>query len=130
MEDRSQFTLNNNAVEFNQTLGNEPLLWFIRDKLSLKGTKFGCGHGGCGSCTVLLDGHAIRSCSTLVEDVAGRGVTTIEGLATVEVDFIRNRKPPTGVGECGMPPVAPAVANAVFAATAIRLRTLPLRFSA
>jgi isoquinoline 1-oxidoreductase alpha subunit len=58
-----------------------PLLWVIRDHLSLTGTKFGCGMAQCGACTVMVDGEAIRSCVTAVEDVEGATVTTIEGLA-------------------------------------------------
>ena len=57
-----------------------PLLWAIRDELELKGTKFGCGIGQCGACTVHVDGVAIRSCITPVAAVEGRAVTTIEGL--------------------------------------------------
>jgi len=57
-----------------------PLLWVIRDELDLKGTKFGCGIGLCGACTVHVDGVAIRSCITPVAKVEGRAVTTIEGL--------------------------------------------------
>ena len=58
-----------------------PLLWVLRDTLNLTGTKYGCGRGLCGACTVHLDGEAVRSCSTLVGEVAGRKITTIEGLA-------------------------------------------------
>jgi isoquinoline 1-oxidoreductase alpha subunit len=58
-----------------------PLLWALREQLALTGTKFGCGVAQCGACTVLLDGHAVRSCVTPVASVAGRSVTTIEGLA-------------------------------------------------
>jgi len=61
-----------------------PLLWVIRDHLDLKGTKFGCGIGQCGACTVHLDGQAVRSCITPISAVAGRKVTTIEGLAPSE----------------------------------------------
>ena len=57
-----------------------PLLWALRDELGLVGTKFGCGAGLCGACTVLIDGEAIRSCQTPVGSVAGKSVTTIEGL--------------------------------------------------
>jgi isoquinoline 1-oxidoreductase alpha subunit len=59
-----------------------PLLWVVRDELKLKGTKFGCGIAMCGGCTVHIDGVATRSCITPVSSVAGRSVTTIEGLAT------------------------------------------------
>ena len=57
-----------------------PLLWVLRDELGLKGTKFGCGIGMCGACTVHVDGRATRSCITAVGAVAGSEVTTIEGL--------------------------------------------------
>jgi isoquinoline 1-oxidoreductase subunit alpha len=61
--------------------GDMPLLWVIRDALGLTGTKFGCGLAQCGACTVHLDGQPIRSCTTPVSSVAGRTVTTIEGLS-------------------------------------------------
>jgi aerobic-type carbon monoxide dehydrogenase small subunit (CoxS/CutS family) len=57
------------------------LLWVLRDELDLTGTKYGCGEGECGACTVLIDGVAIRSCVTRVSAVAGKQITTIEGLA-------------------------------------------------
>jgi isoquinoline 1-oxidoreductase subunit alpha len=58
-----------------------PLLWALRDALALTGTKFGCGLGACGSCTVLLDGEPVRSCQVAVGEVKGRKITTIEGLS-------------------------------------------------
>jgi isoquinoline 1-oxidoreductase alpha subunit len=58
-----------------------PLLWVLRDVLNLQGTKFGCGMGICGACTVLVAGHAVRSCMTQVGSVAGKPITTIEGLS-------------------------------------------------
>ncbi|MDB4962661.1 MAG: Isoquinoline 1-oxidoreductase, alpha subunit [Myxococcales bacterium] len=58
-----------------------PLLWAIRDLLGLTGTKYGCGEALCGSCTVHLDGHAVRSCVTPVRRASGRSVVTIEGLS-------------------------------------------------
>ena len=57
-----------------------PLLWFLRDELGLTGTKFGCGIGACGACTVHLEGSAIRSCSTPMQVLDGKHVVTIEGL--------------------------------------------------
>jgi len=58
-----------------------PLLWVLRDHLNLTGTKFGCGVGQCGACTVHLDGQATRSCQWIIKDVGARHVTTIEGLS-------------------------------------------------
>ncbi len=58
-----------------------PLLWVLRDLLGLTGTKFSCGMGLCGSCTVLMDGEPTRSCITLVQDAAGKDILTIEGLS-------------------------------------------------
>jgi isoquinoline 1-oxidoreductase alpha subunit len=58
-----------------------PLLWVLRETLGLVGTKFGCGIAQCGACTVLIDGAAVRSCITRVSGVAGKSVTTIEGLS-------------------------------------------------
>ncbi|MGE8319716.1 MAG: (2Fe-2S)-binding protein [Comamonas sp.] len=61
--------------------GTTPLLWVLREQLGLTGTKFGCGAGMCGACTVHLDGSPIRSCSTPVSACAGKSITTIEGLS-------------------------------------------------
>lgn len=61
--------------------GGRPLLWVLRTDLGLTGTKYGCGIGLCGSCTVLVDNEAVRSCQTTIAEVAGKQVTTIEGLA-------------------------------------------------
>jgi nicotinate dehydrogenase subunit A len=63
---------------------DQPLLYVLRNALSLHGVKFGCGLGQCGACTVLLDGKAVRSCLTTVKQAAGRAVTTIEGLGSPE----------------------------------------------
>ncbi|MBP6876870.1 MAG: (2Fe-2S)-binding protein [Phenylobacterium sp.] len=60
---------------------DQPLLWVLREQLGLKGTKYGCGVGACGACTVHLDGQAVRSCVTPVGAVGAAAVTTIEGLA-------------------------------------------------
>jgi isoquinoline 1-oxidoreductase alpha subunit len=57
-----------------------PLMWYLRDELALTGTKFGCGVGVCGACTVHLDGAAVRSCTLSMSDAEGKSVTTIEGL--------------------------------------------------
>src|SRR6476659_950496 len=62
--------------------GDTPLLWVLRDVLGMTGTKFGCGMAQCGACTVHLDGEAIRSCVMPMSGVAGKAVTTIEGIGT------------------------------------------------
>lgn len=64
--------------------GHTPLLWVVRDVLDLKGTKFGCGKAACGACTLHVNGEAIRSCSYPIQAVAGKEVTTIEGLSDGE----------------------------------------------
>jgi isoquinoline 1-oxidoreductase alpha subunit len=58
-----------------------PLMWYLRDELALTGTKFGCGTGLCGACTVHVDGKAVRSCTVTMKELAGRAVVTIEGLS-------------------------------------------------
>lgn len=75
-----KFTINDQRVSFD---GDEstPLLWVIRDHLAMTGTKFGCGIGQCGACTVHLDGQAQKSCMVPIAAIADRSVTTIEGLA-------------------------------------------------
>src|SRR5580700_5499746 len=70
----------NRKVRTVDASADTPLLWVLRDSLDLKGPKYGCGIGLCGACTVLMDGHAIRSCQTPVSAATG-AITTIEGLA-------------------------------------------------
>jgi isoquinoline 1-oxidoreductase alpha subunit len=78
-----------------------PLLWVLRDDLGLTGTKFGCGKGLCGSCTVLANGEAIRSCSTALESVAGKSITTIEGLSTNGTHPLQKAWFAENVPQCG-----------------------------
>jgi isoquinoline 1-oxidoreductase alpha subunit len=75
------FTINGNAVSVDAA-DDTPVLWVVREHLKLTGTKFGCGSGLCGACTVHVDGKAMRSCQTSLKDVTGKKVTTIEGLST------------------------------------------------
>jgi isoquinoline 1-oxidoreductase subunit alpha len=76
------FTLNVNGKSVTVDVpGDMPLLWALRDVLDLRGTKFGCGLGQCGACTVHLRGNAVRSCQTTVSAAAGAAITTIEGLS-------------------------------------------------
>jgi isoquinoline 1-oxidoreductase alpha subunit len=93
----------------NQTVNvhpDMPLLWVLRDMLNLTGTKFGCGEGLCGACTVHLNGAAIRSCSTTIGAVAGKAVLTIEGLAPdsnhpLQRAWIAERVPQCGYCQAG-----------------------------
>lgn len=78
-----EFYVNKLPVSF-EGPEDTPLLWVLRDHLKLKGSKFGCGIGSCGACTVHLDGRAKKSCTTRISTVAGKQVTTIEGLASAD----------------------------------------------
>jgi nicotinate dehydrogenase subunit A len=79
-----KFRVNGGPVSVDSWDPDQPLLYVLRNALGLRGVKFGCGLAQCGACTVLLDGKAVRSCVTPVKQVAGRAVTTIEGLGTAE----------------------------------------------
>jgi isoquinoline 1-oxidoreductase alpha subunit len=77
------FTLLINNIQYSVDVEPDtPLLWVLRDTIGLTGTKYGCGIGQCGACTVLIDGEAVRSCSVPVTRVVTRKITTIEGLST------------------------------------------------
>ncbi len=78
-----------------------PLLWVLRDLLGLTGTKYGCGMAQCGACTVHLDGQAVRSCVLPVGAVAGRAVTTIEGLSTGNLHPVQRAWIEMDVVQCG-----------------------------
>jgi isoquinoline 1-oxidoreductase subunit alpha len=84
-----------------------PLLWVLRDTLGLTGTKFGCGMSLCGACTVHVDGEAMRSCTTRISAVAGRSITTIEGLSAkgdhpVQLAWLTLQVPQCGYCQAGM----------------------------
>ena len=88
----------------NQTVDADPdmpLLWVLRDKLNLTGTKFGCGISQCGACTVHLDGDAIRSCVTPISSVAGKSVLTIEGLSADRSHALQQAWIAEQVPQCG-----------------------------
>ncbi len=78
-----------------------PLLWYLRDELGLTGTKFGCGMGLCGACTVHLNGKAVRSCSTSMDDAAGKNVVTIEAIAAHGLHPVQEAWIETNVPQCG-----------------------------
>ncbi len=97
----TQFHVNGQAKEVS-TPDDMPLLWVLRDELGMTGTKFGCGMALCGACTAHLDGQAIRSCVTPVSAVAGRAISTIEGMdadpvgRSVQQAWVENN-----VAQCG-----------------------------
>jgi isoquinoline 1-oxidoreductase alpha subunit len=78
-----------------------PLLWYLRDSLELTGTKYGCGIGQCGSCTVHLDGKAVRSCQTTLKEAAGKSVVTIEGLSPKGDHPVQRAWRDINVPQCG-----------------------------
>ena len=78
-----------------------PLMWYLRDELALTGTKFGCGVGLCGSCTVHVDGKAARACAVSMGDIAGKSVTTIEGLSADGNHPVQKAWRAENVPQCG-----------------------------
>ncbi len=78
-----------------------PVLWALRDLLNLTGTKYGCGIGACGACTIHLDGKAVLACVVRLEEVAGRAVTTIEGLDPDGNHPVQRAWAQLGVPQCG-----------------------------
>ena len=95
-----EFTLNGQTVT-SESPDDTPLLWVIRDEMKLKGTKFGCGIAQCGACTVHIEGTATRSCVTPVSAIAGRNITTIEGLDTQAGENLQEAWVEEQVPQCG-----------------------------
>ncbi len=100
-----QLHINNHEYEVDVDAGT-PLLWVLRDTLGLTGTKFGCGEGVCGACTVHVSGRADRSCLLPVESLAGREITTIEHIGSqpyhpVVLAWIEEQTPQCGFCQCG-----------------------------
>jgi|TARA_Y100000310_G_scaffold343326_1_gene450432 aerobic-type carbon monoxide dehydrogenase small subunit (CoxS/CutS family) len=94
------FLLNGEQVEID-VKEDTPLLWVLRDNIGLSGTKFGCGVGLCGACSVHLDGKTVRSCQTTVAEAVGRQVTTIEGLTSEALHPVQQAWVEGNVPQCG-----------------------------
>lgn len=102
----TRFSVNDRPVEYRMD-PETPLLWALRDASNLTGTKYGCGTGDCGACTVDIDGEAIRSCLVTIAECEGRFVTTIEGLARdrshpVQQAWVAEQVPQCGFCQSGM----------------------------
>jgi isoquinoline 1-oxidoreductase subunit alpha len=100
-----QVTVNKQSKTFDGD-PQTPLMWYLRDELALTGTKFGCGAGLCGACTVHVDGKAARACVTPMSEVSGKNVTTIEGLSAdgnhpVQKAWREANVPQCGYCQCG-----------------------------
>jgi isoquinoline 1-oxidoreductase subunit alpha len=105
LEDEMQISVNGTSHTIDAAV-DTPLLWVLRDHLGLTGTKYGCGIAACGACTVHVDGAPARSCQTMVADVVGRKVTTIEGLDPagrhpVQIEWIKQQVPQCGYCQSG-----------------------------
>jgi isoquinoline 1-oxidoreductase alpha subunit len=98
----TSFTLQVNGQTYPlEADGQMPLLWALRDLLNLTGTKFGCGEGLCGSCTVLMDGEPVRSCITPLVSAAGKSIVTIEGLSADGTHPLQRAWQEERVSQCG-----------------------------
>jgi isoquinoline 1-oxidoreductase subunit alpha len=98
----SKFSLSvNGKTEKVDVEAGTPLLWVLRDVLNLTGTKFGCGEGFCGCCTVIMDGDAAKSCGVPVETAAGKKIVTIEGLSSDRTHPVQRAWIAEDVPQCG-----------------------------
>ena len=110
----TSLTVNGKTIDISAP-DDMPLLWALRDLLGYTGTKFGCGIGLCGSCTIHLDGNPVRSCQTPVSAASGRKITTIEGIGSDPVgDAVQKSWVAEGVPQCGY-----CQAGQVMSATAL-----------
>lgn len=111
------FSVNINKTPYRINVqGDMPLLWVLRDKLQLTGTKYGCGKGLCGSCTVHIEGEAVRTCVYPISELGEKSVTTIEGLDPknehpLQVSWIDNDVPQCGYCQAGQIMTAAALLN-------------------
>jgi nicotinate dehydrogenase subunit A len=113
------FRLNGRTASIDAWDPAEPLLYVLRGQAGLHGVKFGCGLGQCGACTVLVDGRAVRSCTTPVSSVAGKTVTTIEGLGSATTpDRVQRAFIAEQAAQCGY-----CTSGMIMAATALLSQT-------
>ena len=115
-----QIIVNGRPADIPAERSGDPLLWVLREHLGLTGTKFGCGEGLCGACTVHLDGQAVRSCQVAAAEAAGHNVVTIEGLAApdgrlhpVQQAWIDESVPQCGYCQAGQIMAAAALLKSV-----------------
>jgi aerobic-type carbon monoxide dehydrogenase small subunit (CoxS/CutS family) len=104
----TNLTLNVNGQNYNVTVNdpNTPMLWVIRDLIGLTGTKYGCGQGICGACTVMVNGQAVRTCITTAASLVGDAIITIEGLSPTsthpaQLAWVANQVPQCGYCQSG-----------------------------
>lgn len=124
-----RFTLNGKAAKIPATLAGDRLLWILRDHFLLNGPKYGCGVGGCGACTIHVDGLAQRACLLTATDVEGRAVTTLEGIGAgpggglhpVQQAWIETAVPQCGYCQNGQIMTAAALLNADASAPAAEI---------
>lgn len=114
-----QVTVNGKAMSFNGA-PDTPLLWALREEVGLTGTKFGCGIGQCGACSVHIGAEVVRSCSVAISDVIGANITTIEGLrisetqlSALQAAWIEHQVPQCGYCQSGQIMAAAALLKAI-----------------
>lgn len=110
----SRMTINEQPLRFDLD-PDTPLLWALRDAANLTGTKYGCGNGDCGACTVLVDGAALRSCLVTIAEAEGRFITTIEGLSADRTHPVQQALVAEQAIQCGFctPGIALAAASLI-----------------
>jgi isoquinoline 1-oxidoreductase subunit alpha len=96
-----QLNVNGQVHDVGDIHADMPLLWALRDKLGLTGTKYGCGRAQCGACTVHVDGEAVRSCSMSARDAEGKRIVTIEAVSGRVADAVRSAWQRLNVVQCG-----------------------------
>lgn len=97
----TSININNKDYNISNISEETPILWLLRDHLNLTGTKFGCGVAQCGACTILLDGVAIRSCSTPLNQALNKKITTIENTQDIEIKRLQQVWRDFDVAQCG-----------------------------